>query len=77
LIIPPTPHRWAFPTLSSRGGDANSLDTGADLRSVNEALAYATHPALRHGLLTALSTAAAAFSRHPINGPYLVLDAGF
>lgn len=69
---------WAFPTLPLRGGDMNSLWTGADLQSIAEARAYAAHPALRAALLRVLRTAAAAFgARDDRLGPYRVLDAGF
>ena len=69
---------WAFPTLAERGGDMNSHWTGADLRSIAEAAAYAEHPGLRAGLLQVLRTAASAFARHSDGlGPYHVLDEGF
>ena len=69
---------WAFPTLGERGGDMNSHWTGADLRSVAEATAYASHPELRAGLLQVLRAASAAFALHSDGlGPSHVLDQGF
>ena len=71
---------WAFPTLAQRGGDGNSHYTGADLKDVDEARRYASHPALRSALLEVFRTAATAFDeagRADGLGPYHVLDAGF
>ena len=68
---------WAFPTLAERGGDMNSMWTGADLGSVWEAAAYAAHTELRAGLLAVLRAASSAFAAHASLGPYHVLDEGF
>ena len=72
---------WVFPTLHQRGGDANSARQDADLMSVDEAEAYASHAELRSGLLASFDAASAAFGAAAAGGAkqvtWLVLDSGF
>jgi len=81
---------WIFPTLFTRGGDANSAcqrsvsgqklgPTGADLVDADEARAYIAHPRLRPGLLDAFRAAELAMAaKQPQDAaPWRVLDKGF
>lgn len=74
---------WVFPTLAQRGGDQFSAmqQPAADLESVEQAIAYATHAGLRAQLLESFQVASRAFSKAASEGkdkvPWRVLDAGF
>ena len=72
---------WVFPTLAQRGGDANSARQHADLMSVDEAEAYASHAELRNGLVASFDAASTAFGAAAAGGAtqvtWLVLDSGF